>query len=165
MSPVALSYSSAASANRQPRSSLLAAKAKGAPAKKRKTTTTAGKGKGRKGGQPKVDHLKTLPMDLLVEVRCHLPSLSLLSLTSTSPRQIFSYLLPFELLQLSRTSKEYRGLLCSKRSQSMWRTSRRLVKLPDLEADDYSEMSYAQLIFGNTCDVRPFSLLLTRERD
>ncbi|GAA5892349.1 hypothetical protein JCM6882_003646 [Rhodosporidiobolus microsporus] len=105
---------------------------KGSSSTAKKRKTDKGKGKGKKGAKVKVDHLRTLPMDLLVE--------------------IFSYLLPFELLQLSRTSKEYRTLLCSKRSKSIWRSARRLVELPNLEADDLSEMAFAQLIFGNTCD-------------
>ncbi|GAA5892320.1 hypothetical protein JCM6882_003637 [Rhodosporidiobolus microsporus] len=105
---------------------------KGSSSTAKKRKTDKGKGKGKKGAKANVDHLRTLPMDLLVE--------------------IFSYLLPFELLQLSRTRKEYRALLYSKRSKSIWRTARRLVELPDLEADDLSEMAFAQLIFGNTCD-------------
>ncbi|GAA5952134.1 hypothetical protein JCM10213_006495 [Rhodosporidiobolus nylandii] len=102
----------------------------GAPSKKRKTGKGKGKGKG-KAKEVKEDLLKTMPMDLLVE--------------------IFSYLLPGELLTMSRTSKSYRALLTSKNSKPLWRTSRRLVDLPDLESEGVSEMAYAALMFDQVC--------------
>ncbi|GAA5973153.1 hypothetical protein JCM11641_006295 [Rhodosporidiobolus odoratus] len=107
---------------------------------------TAGKGKGK---ETKEDLLATIPLDLLVE--------------------IFSYLLPLELLVFSRTNTSYRDLLTSKRSRGIWRTSRRLVKMPDLEAEDFSEMAYAELAFGTRCEIctkvscgRPDSFLRIR---
>ncbi|GAA5825901.1 hypothetical protein JCM11251_000046 [Rhodosporidiobolus azoricus] len=98
----------------------------------------ARKGKSRKRGKenervkPQVDLLKTMPMDMLVE--------------------IFSYLLPSELLALSRTSKPYRELLTAKQAKSVWRASRRLINMPDLGAGDMSEMAYAHLMFGKKCE-------------
>ncbi|GAA5891484.1 hypothetical protein JCM6882_004487 [Rhodosporidiobolus microsporus] len=106
------------------------------PARKKRRTAKGkgkGKGQGKKASGPRVDLLKTMPMDLLVE--------------------IFSYLLPSELLALSRTSKPYRQLLTSKQSKPIWRRSRRLIEMPDLEADDMSEMAYAQLVFDKICEV------------
>ncbi|GAA6007163.1 hypothetical protein JCM10207_001529 [Rhodosporidiobolus poonsookiae] len=98
--------------------------------KKRKTTK--GKGKAKKDSKPKEDLLRTMPMDLLVE--------------------IFSYLVPGELLNLSRTAKAYHDLLSSKKSRSIWRRSRRIVKLPDLEDENWSEAAYASLMFGTKCE-------------
>ncbi|BGP19110.1 hypothetical protein JCM10213v2_007197 [Rhodosporidiobolus nylandii] len=104
----------------------------GAPAKKHKKGTGKQKGKGKRTQKKDVgDLLEKMPMDLVVE--------------------ILSYLLPSELLVLSRVSKTYRALLTTKRSQSVWRTSRGLVGLPDLEADDWSEMAYAAMVFGTRC--------------
>ncbi|GAA5973220.1 hypothetical protein JCM11641_006330 [Rhodosporidiobolus odoratus] len=112
----------------------------GSPAKKRKTGKGKAKGKGKgmginkapKESKPKVDYLKTLPMDLLVE--------------------IFAYLLPTELLALSRTGKAYHDLLASKRSKPIWRTSRRIIEMPELEWVDFSYMAETSLFFGKKCE-------------
>ncbi|GAA5911867.1 hypothetical protein JCM6882_005222 [Rhodosporidiobolus microsporus] len=98
-------------------------------AKKRKTGK--GKGKAREKQKPKKDYLRTMPMDVLVE--------------------IFSHLHPGELLQLSRTAKEYRSLLTDQSAKPIWRRSRRLVKLPDFDAPGMTEQFYAQLVFVDRC--------------
>ncbi|GAA6007120.1 hypothetical protein JCM10207_001515 [Rhodosporidiobolus poonsookiae] len=100
--------------------------------KPKKRKTAKGKGKAKKDSKPKEDLLRTMPMDLLVE--------------------IFSYLVPGELLNLSRTAKAYHDLLSSKKSRPIWRRSRRIVKLPDLEDESWSEAAYAALMFGNKCE-------------
>ncbi|GAA5946585.1 hypothetical protein JCM10213_006637 [Rhodosporidiobolus nylandii] len=107
----------------------------GAPAKKRRKGKgkQKGRGKQKQKKEVRVDLLKKMPMDLVVE--------------------ILSYLLPTELLVLSRVNKTYRALLTSKTAKSIWRTSRRLIEMPDLEANDISEMAYTALVFGKKCDV------------
>jgi hypothetical protein len=71
--------------------------------------------------------------------------------------QIFSYLHPGDLLSLSRTGKPYHNLLTSKQnSLSIWRTSRRLLDLPELKQKEKSEATYAELVFGKHCEVSFF---------
>ncbi|GAA5901966.1 hypothetical protein JCM6882_000153 [Rhodosporidiobolus microsporus] len=100
------------------------------PERKKRRTRRKGKGKA-KGRKEKKDVLQTMPMDVLVE--------------------IFSYLHPGELLNLSYTSKAYRATLASKSAAPIWRRSRRRVALPDV--DGLSELRYARLVFSKTCEL------------
>lgn len=68
--------------------------------------------------------------------------------------QIFSHLLPMDLLNLARTSKPFRTLLMSRNSASLWKASRQLVDgLPDCPVH-LSEPAYANLVFSTHCHVR-----------
>ena len=68
--------------------------------------------------------------------------------------QIFSHLLPIDLLNLARTSKSFRTLLMSRSSRTLWRVSRQLVDgLPECP-EHLSEPAYANLVFSNHCHVR-----------
>ncbi|GAA6058669.1 hypothetical protein JCM10212_004080 [Sporobolomyces blumeae] len=81
----------------------------------------------------KANPLDSLPLEVLSEI---------LSLTT-----------PKDLLNVARTSKSYRALLLSqRRSATIWRASRRVLGLPDLTVDDFSEPAYAALVFGTACD-------------
>ncbi|BGP00454.1 hypothetical protein NBRC10513v2_006255 [Rhodotorula toruloides] len=112
--------------------------------KKTKKSKLAGK-KGGKGGGASVkgkggrkgkdigglEVMKSLPLELLVE--------------------IFSHLDPNDLLALSMVNKQYRSLLTSPGSVKIWETSRRTIDLPDLGMDEITEWQYAQLVFGREC--------------
>ncbi|KAH9920083.1 uncharacterized protein B0H18DRAFT_1122178 [Fomitopsis serialis] len=64
---------------------------------------------------------------------------------------IFSHLLPADLLNLARTSKPFRTLLMTRSSATLWKISRRLVDgLPDCPVH-LSEPAYANLIFSPYC--------------
>ncbi|KAG1869591.1 hypothetical protein F4604DRAFT_1584420 [Suillus subluteus] len=67
---------------------------------------------------------------------------------------ILSFLLPVDLLNLSRTSKDFRNLLLQRSSASAWKTARLQVDdLPDCP-QDMSEPQYANLVFYPHCHVR-----------
>ncbi|KAG2141345.1 hypothetical protein DEU56DRAFT_734280 [Suillus clintonianus] len=67
---------------------------------------------------------------------------------------ILSFLHPIDLLNLSRTSKDFRNLLLQKSSASAWKTARLQVDdLPDCPPD-LSEPQYANLAFYPHCHVR-----------
>ncbi|KAG2366955.1 hypothetical protein BDR07DRAFT_1479728 [Suillus spraguei] len=67
---------------------------------------------------------------------------------------ILSFLLPMDLLNLSRTSKDFRNLLLQRSSASAWKTARLQVDdLPDCP-QDMSEPQYANLAFYPHCHVR-----------
>ncbi|KAE9393657.1 hypothetical protein BT96DRAFT_887142 [Gymnopus androsaceus JB14] len=64
--------------------------------------------------------------------------------------EIFTHLQPDDLLRLARTSKDLRGILLRKSTESIWRTARSNVEgLPPLP-DDMSEPQYAHLLFFDT---------------
>ncbi|KDR77418.1 hypothetical protein GALMADRAFT_65553 [Galerina marginata CBS 339.88] len=75
--------------------------------------------------------------------------------------EIFGWLNPVDLLSLSRTSKNWRALLMTRSSTSVWRSARlNLDGLPDCP-DGLSEPQYAELAFGRSCFVHiPASSLL-----
>ncbi|KIK59027.1 hypothetical protein GYMLUDRAFT_245475 [Collybiopsis luxurians FD-317 M1] len=67
--------------------------------------------------------------------------------------EIFAYLDPGDLLRLARTSKDLRGILMSKTSESIWRTARENVEgLPPCPPD-LNEPQYAHLAFESYCHV------------
>ncbi|KAH9832251.1 uncharacterized protein C8Q71DRAFT_778106 [Rhodofomes roseus] len=84
-----------------------------------------------RGKRGRLRDMPNMPMDILLE--------------------IFSHLLPIDLLNLARTSKPFRSLLLSRGSSSLWKASRRLVEgLPDCPAH-LSEPAYANLVFSPHC--------------
>ncbi|GAA6007232.1 hypothetical protein JCM10207_001554 [Rhodosporidiobolus poonsookiae] len=101
------------------------------PARK-KRRATKGTRKGKKDmGEGKLEVLKSMPIEILLE--------------------IFAHLNPRDLLAVSNTSKTYHALLAAPASSSLWRNARKRYELPDSKIDDFSEMQYAQLIFGTHC--------------
>ncbi|KAL8281236.1 hypothetical protein RQP46_006270 [Phenoliferia psychrophenolica] len=109
-----------------------------APVKKKAKRTAAapaaavkgGKGKGRVG---KLAKFNEMPLDVLGEICSHLD--------------------PLSLLNMSRTTKSIHRLLTSKGSRALWISARRTVALPDLAAEDMTEMAYASLVFERNCMV------------
>lgn len=68
--------------------------------------------------------------------------------------QIFSFLLPMDLLNLSRTNKDFRNLLLRRSSAAAWKAARLHVDgLPDCPPD-IAEPQYANLVFYSHCHVR-----------
>ncbi|KAE9396281.1 hypothetical protein BT96DRAFT_996887 [Gymnopus androsaceus JB14] len=65
--------------------------------------------------------------------------------------EIFCYLEPGDLIRLARTSRDLRGILMSKSSESIWRTARENVEgLPPLPLD-LNEPQYAHLLYEAYC--------------
>ncbi|BGP34439.1 hypothetical protein JCM10296v2_006259 [Rhodotorula toruloides] len=93
---------------------------------------SAAKKGGRKGKDVgRLEVMKTLPLELLVET--------------------FSHLDPNDLLALSVVNKQNRSLLTSSGSKKVWENSRKKIDLPDLGTDEITEWQYAQLVFGWDC--------------
>ncbi|GAA5990768.1 hypothetical protein JCM11641_002032 [Rhodosporidiobolus odoratus] len=107
------------------------------PKTKKNKMAAAPKKKARgKGGKAAKDHgklesLKTLPVELLVE--------------------IFSHLDPQDLLAINTVSKTYHALLSSTSSTSIWKRARERFDLPEATVGNFTEMQYAQLMFGTRC--------------
>lgn len=65
---------------------------------------------------------------------------------------------PRDLLNLARTSKDFRALLMSRDSALFWKAAREQVPgLPECPAF-LSEPQYANLLFSSFCNVRPHQL-------
>ncbi|BGP13071.1 hypothetical protein JCM10213_000925 [Rhodosporidiobolus nylandii] len=92
-----------------------------------------GKGKLAKRDEGKLKKLLELPVDILIEMAGHLD--------------------PLTLLYFTRVSKSFRAIFTSRSSMSAWLSARKNVELPDLEAEDVSEMAYAALMFEKVCNV------------
>ncbi|GAA6054364.1 hypothetical protein JCM3770_003338 [Rhodotorula araucariae] len=103
-----------------------------APRKKARKVTKGG-GKARKKGEGKLEVLKTLPVELLVE--------------------IFSHLDPNDLLALSMVNKQCRALLTANSSARLWKDARQRLDLTDVSACGFTEWQYAHLMFGKHCFV------------
>ena len=95
-----------------------------------------------------------MPLDVLIQVRCscsiHRPGEgeSLQCFT-----QIFDFLHPRHLLNLARTSKDFRALLMDRKSAPWWRAARSQIEgLPPCPKT-LSEPAYANLLFFNHCHV------------
>ncbi|KAF9072090.1 hypothetical protein BDP27DRAFT_1418445 [Rhodocollybia butyracea] len=73
--------------------------------------------------------------------------------------EVFSYLLPYDLLRLARSNQAFRNLLMSLSSAFLWRRARANVdsNMPELPSD-LSEPAYANLVFTTKCYVC-FSLM------
>ncbi|KAF9075689.1 hypothetical protein BDP27DRAFT_1314336 [Rhodocollybia butyracea] len=67
--------------------------------------------------------------------------------------EIFCYLEPGDLLRLARTTKELRGILMSKTSESIWRTARENVEGLPPRPNDLNEPQYAHLCYESYCHV------------
>ncbi|KAJ7475853.1 hypothetical protein FB451DRAFT_259590 [Mycena latifolia] len=107
-----------------------------APKKKRRKVATVAKAEDQKlkkvrGRRGLLSSLKEFPLDVLFE--------------------IFGHLNPMDLLNLSRTTKEIRGILMVRSSAFIWKDSRSRVQgLPDLPPD-LLEPQYANLAFDGHC--------------
>ncbi|KAF9496308.1 hypothetical protein BDN71DRAFT_1505820 [Pleurotus eryngii] len=95
--------------------------------------------------------LPTVPFDVLMEVCFSYISASpRLHLSPTRVReQVLARLRVADVIALSRTSKEFRGLLLSKRSISVWKAALTAEGCLECPAD-LSEPEYAVLLFGGT---------------
>lgn len=70
-----------------------------------------------------------------------------------STRQIFGYLGPMDLLNLARSSKDFRSFLMKRSSAMIWKVSQLNVEeFPPCPAD-MSEPAYANLMFDAHCHV------------
>jgi hypothetical protein len=67
--------------------------------------------------------------------------------------QVFSFLHPYDLLRLSRTTKTLRGLLMARSARSTWIQA--LAAVPDLppRPEDLSEYAWTRLLFDGVCHV------------
>lgn len=126
-------------------------------AKKTNATRRGRTVRGKRGG---LDKLTAMPLDVVFEVRLWMFSGKYdiqLEPDSGAVPQILCYLHPGDLLNLARTSKDFRELLMSRRSMSFWKAARQNVEdLPPCP-EDMSEPAYANLLFRTNCYV---SLLL-----
>ncbi|GAA5864374.1 hypothetical protein JCM3774_002768 [Rhodotorula dairenensis] len=100
---------------------------KSAKKKSTKKKKTKASGKGKKLG--KLESINVLPLELLGE--------------------IFSHVGPNTLLALRLVNKEFHAFLTAKSSEHLWKAARHRADLPDIEG--LSEMQYAELMFGKTC--------------
>ncbi|GAA5965844.1 hypothetical protein JCM3765_001202 [Sporobolomyces pararoseus] len=66
---------------------------------------------------------------------------------------ICSFFTPVDLLHLSRTSKAFFTLVDGADFNPVWIASRKLVNLPELGANDLSNLKYAALVYGDHCQV------------
>ncbi|GAA5830533.1 hypothetical protein JCM11251_002505 [Rhodosporidiobolus azoricus] len=107
------------------------------PVKKRARKATKSKVKGKskvsKKNEGKLAPLLDMPLEIFTEVAGRLD--------------------PLTLLYLSRTNKVLHRLFASKSSKSIWQFARSTVDLPDLEADDLTEMAYAAFMFEKVCSI------------
>ena len=95
-----------------------------------------------------------MPLDVLIEVRrsCLLHRSGEGELLQY-PTQIFHFLHPRDLLNLARTSKDFRALLMDRKSAPWWRATRSQIEgLPPCPKT-LSEPAYANLLFFNHCHV------------
>ncbi|KIK59138.1 hypothetical protein GYMLUDRAFT_44894 [Collybiopsis luxurians FD-317 M1] len=67
--------------------------------------------------------------------------------------EIFCYLDPGDLLRLARTTKDLRGILMSRSSESVWRTAREGVEGLPYRPDDLNEPQYAHLLYQSYCHI------------
>ncbi|KAG1746741.1 uncharacterized protein EDB91DRAFT_112922 [Suillus paluster] len=96
----------------------------------------------------RLDLMPTMNLDILFHVRFkHTTS----SRKTHELAQILSFLHPMDLLNLSRTSKDFRNLLLRRSSASAWKIAR--LQIEDLPGcpPDMSEPQYANLVFYPHC--------------
>ena len=96
--------------------------------------------------------MPTMPLDILFEVRWSLDWLSPL-LTLYMILQIFGFMHPRDLLNLARTTRDFRTLLMSKRSASFWKEARSQVEGLPKPPYYLSEPAYANVAFMAHCSV------------
>lgn len=124
-----------------------------APVAKRRKMERASPSKPKKSGpsrrvRGRLENMLSLPLDVLfvVSSRHRLLRLSYAYVSL----QILSGLLPMDLLNLARTSKNLRQVLMSRKSMSVWISARRnagATVVPE-PPEDMSEPAWAQLLFG-----------------
>ena len=108
------------------------------------------KWKNTRGKRGLLQAVAEFPLDLLYEVRAGLSYL----IVNLNYLQIFAYLLPSDILSLSRTTKDLRALLMTQSSASIWKTAREnLTDFPPCP-NDLNEAQYVNLMFSNHCHVR-----------
>ncbi|GAA5988906.1 hypothetical protein JCM10908_006222 [Rhodotorula pacifica] len=100
---------------------------KGRSSSKTKEKSTAQRKGKKKSG--KLEAIQRLPLELLGEIASHVG--------------------PNTLLSLRLVNKHFHDFLSTKSSESIWKAARLHAKLPDIEG--LTEMQYAELIFGKTC--------------
>ncbi|KAJ7650256.1 hypothetical protein FB45DRAFT_887444 [Roridomyces roridus] len=101
------------------------------PPKKKRKVSSDSKTKKVRGRRGILSSLKEFPLDVMFEILGHLRLQ--------------------DLLTLSRTTKDFRGLLMSRSSATIWKESRSRVEgLPDIPKD-LSEPQYANLVFDSHC--------------
>ncbi|KAL0574785.1 hypothetical protein V5O48_007177 [Marasmius crinis-equi] len=83
-----------------------------------------------KGRRKALHHIKDMPLDILYEIFC--------------------LLTPYDLLRLSRTSKDLRKILMSRPSLFVWKACRESAGVPD-PSPSMSEPAFAQLLFDPHC--------------
>ncbi|KAF9486481.1 hypothetical protein BDN70DRAFT_988035, partial [Pholiota conissans] len=85
-----------------------------------------------RGIRGKLKYLKEMPLDILSE--------------------IFSQLDPIGLVNISRTSKDFRAILLNRSSTSVWKSARANIDLPLPDCpNDLSKPQYAELLFEKCC--------------
>jgi len=101
----------------------------------------------------RLELMPTMNLDVLFHVRQE-RTIFLNTKLIIASIQILSFLLPMDLLNLSRTSKDFRNLLLRRSSAAAWKTARLNVDgLPDCPPD-ITEPQYANLAFYPHCHVR-----------
>ncbi|GJE92830.1 F-box protein [Phanerochaete sordida] len=92
------------------------------------TESSSRRAKGKRGG---LENMPNMPLDILVE--------------------IMGYLMPMDLLNLARTSRDFRSFLMARSATPLWKAARQNVEgLPDCPVD-LSEPAYANLAFDSHC--------------
>lgn len=123
------------------------------PPKKRQKITTPDKPKAKpRGKHGALEMLTDMPIDILFEVSTtDLPAAKI-----NQDLQIFSHLLPLDLLNLARTTKALRGLLMQRAATGVWKSARGNLPHATLylnPPDDMSEPAYTRLLFDTHCHV------------
>ncbi|KAJ7754558.1 hypothetical protein B0H16DRAFT_747932 [Mycena metata] len=112
------------------------------PLKRQKTTKTVAVKKATKTATAKKSTPESRKTKSTGDKTCHLSSVALDVLL-----ELFGYLEPKDIIQLSRTNHTFRSHLLSKESRSVWRTARKNVDGPDCHAD-LTEQEWAHLLYG-----------------
>lgn len=112
----------------------------------------------KRGNVGKLSGLLDLPLDILFEVSQDESGSISSSLIAVD--QIFGQLAPYDLLKLSRMTKEFRRVLMHKSSISVWKSA--LERIPGLPScpEDMSEPQWVNLAFDPHCHVSTAWLLL-----
>ncbi len=103
-----------------------------------------------------------MPLDVLIEV-CEV-LYALYRVKALTYLQIFAFLHPRDLLNLARTTKDFRAFLMSRNAAKFWERARMQVEdIPDKPAH-LSEPAYANLLFFTHCHVGGFHASRRRRR-